>query len=323
MAAPALESRNEAEEDRRNDRVEEEPEPSEGTERNHRYATRVGREFGWSGGVGRSWEEFGEFSAVGLAVGGDGERGEVEKLPRDHVGWDALTEAVFDFGGADEVGGETLVGEDDHGDERLDLAIFFEGENYGIGNFGEGAKIGFEVAEFDPIAVEFDLIILATFEEEMALASSSPVTCVVGWGAFEGAKGLGVEVGATEVAWADIGADDDDFAAFALGNDVVEGIEDEDLGTCHGAADGEWGALVENRGGDLDGGRGDGGFGGAIGIPDLGFGKAVEELASDFCAEGFAAEEEALEVGEEGFGESAFGEADLGEGGGGDPSGDL
>ena len=246
-----MESRNEAEEDRGNDRVEEETEPSEGTERNHRYATRVGREFGWSGGVGRSWEEFGEFSAVGLAVGGDGERGEVEKLPRDHVGWDALTEAVFDFGGADEVGG--LRGDhvvEQHqiaaGDERLDLAIFFEGENYGIGNFGEGAKIGFEVAEFDTIAVEFDLIILATFEEQMALASSSPVTCVVGWGAFEGAKGLGVKVGATEVAWADIGADDDDFAAFALGNDVVEGIEDEDPGTCHGAADGEGGALVEN-----------------------------------------------------------------------------
>ena len=319
-----MESRNEAEKDRGNDRVKEETKPGERTERNHGYATRVGREFGWSGGVGgRSWKEFGEFSAISLSVGGDGERADVEKLPWDHIGWNALTEASFDFGGANEVCGETLVGEDDHGDERLDLAIFFEGENHGVGNFGEGTKIGFEVTEFDAIAVEFDLIILATFEEEMASARSSPVTCAVGWAAFEGAKGFGVEVRATEVAWADIGASDDNFASFALGDDLVMGVEDEDTGAWHGAADGEWGALVENRGGDLDGGRGDGGFGGAVGIPDLGFGKAVEELAGDFCAEGFATEEEAAKIGEERFGERAFGEADLGEGGGGDPSGDL
>src|SRR5690606_24929002 len=190
----------------------------------------------------------GQGLAVDLAVGGEGEGGEGDEGAGDHVARQCGRE-----------GGLRVVGGPDQISDELSVV---DGGG-GVGDAGEAAEGGFDFAEFDAVAADFDLVVGAFEEFELAVgALADAVAGAVHAGAGVGVVGVGGEGGGgfggvVEVAVSDAGAGDVELAGCAGGYGLEVVVEDVEAGVADGVADG--GAGVEG------GGRGDDGVGDVVG----------------------------------------------------------
>src|SRR5690606_31312051 len=190
----------------------------------------------------------GQGLAVDLAVGGEGEGGEGDEGAGDHVARQCGRE-----GGLRVVGGPDQIADE--------LSVVDGGG--GVGDAGEAAEGGFDFAEFDAVAADFDLVVGAFEEFELAVgALADAVAGAVHAGAGVGVVGVGGEGGGgfggvVEVAVSDAGAGDVELAGCAGGYGLEVVVEDVEAGVADGVADG--GAGVEG------GGRGDDGVGDVVG----------------------------------------------------------
>src|SRR5690606_18081706 len=209
----------------------------------------------------------GQGLAVDLAVGGEGEGGEGDEGAGDHVARQCRRE-----------GGLRVLGGPDQISDELSVV---DGGG-GVGDAGEAAEGGFDFAEFDAVAADFDLVVGAFEEFELAVgALADAVAGAVHAGAGVGVVGVGGEGGGgfggvVEVAVSDAGAGDVELAGCAGGYGWEVGVEDVEAGVADG--------VVVGGGG----GEGGGGFGGVVEVAVSDGGAGDVELAG--CAGGYGLE---------------------------------
>ncbi len=189
--------------------------------------------------------------------------------------------------GAELGGGEGGVG-DEVGEEAAVAVVVVVGGDEGFVDVGVGGEGGFDFAEFDAVAADFDLVVGAAevFEGAVGEPAGEVARSVhtrtggdagagVGGVVGVGGEAFGGELGAVEVAACESVAGDVDFAGYAGGDGVAVGVQEADLVAGQGASGGQASALCKVVGGDHLVGDVDRGLRDPVHVDQLGVGVRV------------------------------------------------
>src|SRR6202030_3329392 len=147
------------------------------------------------------------------------------KGSRHHVGWHAFAELfanrrrqiLFVFLG--------IPAWHDKTSKAMGLSIFQDRQDHGITTHGEGAKVRLQILQFNPITVQFYLVIDAAFEKEQAALKSSEVAGSIAALSVCPKKMRRVKVRTGQIAGTDVGAFDYDFIWMPFGGTIFIGDE--------------------------------------------------------------------------------------------------
>src|SRR5690606_20952017 len=183
-----------------------------------------------------------------------------------HVGGEGVGEC-----GGEGVGGDIGAGCRDHvGDEGGGSGAVAAWDGDGVGDIGAGAECGVDFAEFDAVAADFHLEVVASHEFEVAVAVPADEVAgaghaAAGSGVGAGGESGGVGGGAVQVAAGQGGAGEIQFTGDTGRGGPQPVVEDECLHSGERGADGGSFAGVYGVGGGGD----HGGFGGPVQDPEF------------------------------------------------------
>ncbi len=203
------------------------------------------------------------------------------------------------------LGGVTFLVGDDVGHEPLVARPVLADDHRSLSRCGVVGEDGFDFAEFDAVAAEFDLVVDASDEFEVSVGAASGEVAAAVHAAAGGAVGVGDEagggeVGSVEVAAGEEVAGDVELSGDAGGDGLEVGVEDVDLGVPDGVADGDGAGGGHLAGFDAELGAADGGFGGAVFVDDGDARVLGAPFVQGLAEECFAAEDELLGGGDVG-----------------------
>ena len=225
--------------------------------------------------------------AIELAVGGDGQGGELDVDARHHEVGQLLAEGGAQRRRRDRSAARPAGRRHHVGDQALAGGAVVA-DHHGAGGDGRlFAEARLDLAQLDAEAAQLDLVVGAAAEIEGAVGPPAhPIA-----GAIEAAgaghrrrervgdEALGVQLGAAEIAAGDAEAADVQLTDDADGHRLAGGVQDVELGVGDGIADGDGAEL----GGQLARDRvrrGEGrALGGAVAVEQLGLGQGGEGAA--------------------------------------------
>src|SRR5262245_13687603 len=150
------------------------------------------------------------------------------ELSRQHVSRQSLGESgaqtVCDY----EVGSFRPLPEDDAGLQRHYVPVFGHGKHHSVADFGQRREVRFNVTQLDSIAVELDLVIDSSVEEQQSVLKMAQIACSIGSCPVEVEKCSCVRLGRIQIPRADVGPGDDNFTAASRRNGFPVTVEHHD-----------------------------------------------------------------------------------------------
>src|SRR5436190_1866582 len=126
--------------------------------------------------------------------------------------------------------------EHDESGEGLSHAVFDHRDYYCVPYRRQGQKVCFDVAKFDAIPIQFDLLIHAALKKKQPITKSTLVAGAISVLAAMFKKGGCRKIGTSKIARTNIWPRDDNFASLVCRQSFASSIHNKNVGPGHRAS---------------------------------------------------------------------------------------